>query len=90
MRIRTRFTLLFAGIVGIILFFFSLSIHYLSETHRLEDFRSRLEYRGVTKLRSLLAPDGGVDDRPAIAGADATPQAITDLGFLIIDPRGEV
>lgn len=90
MRIRTRFTLLFAGIVGIILFFFSLSIHYLSETHRLEDFRSRLEYRGVTKLRSLLAPDGGVDDRPAIAGADATPQAITDLGFLIIDPRSEV
>lgn len=90
MRIRTRFTLLFAGIVGIILFFFSLSIHYLSETHRQEDFRSRLEYRGITKLRSLPAVGGDVGDRPPIAGPDATTQTITDLGFLIIDPRGEV
>ena len=54
MKIRTRFTLLFAVIVGIILFFFSFSIYYLSENYRQNDFHSRLQDRGIAKLKLLL------------------------------------
>lgn len=54
MKIRTRFTLLFAAIVGVILFFFSISIYYLSETYRQNDFNSRLQDRGISKLKLLL------------------------------------
>lgn len=51
MKIRIRFTLLFVTIVGIILFFFSFSIYYISENYRKDDFYSRLKNRGITKFK---------------------------------------
>lgn len=55
MKIRTRFTLLFSVIVGVILFFFSFSIYYLSENYRQNDFHSRLHDRGIVKLKLFLS-----------------------------------
>ena len=43
MRIRTRFTLLFALLVGVILSFFSAAFFYLSEDYRQTDFHARLD-----------------------------------------------
>jgi len=58
MKIRTRFTVLFSIIVGVILFFFSFSIYYLSENYRRNDFYSRLQDAAIVKLRILtLAKD---------------------------------
>lgn len=62
MKIRTRFTLLFAAIVGIILFFFSFSIYYLSDNYRQNDFHSRLQDRGIAKLKLLVVAKGGTDN----------------------------
>lgn len=59
MRIRLQFTLLFSLVVGIILFFFSFSIYYLSENFRQSDFHSRIEDKAITKLKLFLATDGG-------------------------------
>jgi len=58
MRIRARFTLLFALIVGIMLSFFSYAIYYLSEDYRQEDFHTRLRSRAIEKLESLTRNDG--------------------------------
>lgn len=58
MKIRSQFTLLFALVVGIILFFFSFSIYYLSENFRQSDFHSRLEDKAITKLKIFLAAEG--------------------------------
>lgn len=57
MKIRIRFTILFGVIVGIILFFFSISIYFLSENYRKEDFYSRLQDRGIAKLKFVLVSD---------------------------------
>lgn len=57
MKIRTRYTLLFTLTVGIILSFFSFSIYYLSENYRKEDFYSRLQDRGIAKLKLVIASD---------------------------------
>lgn len=54
MKIRTRFTLLFTFIVGIIIFFFSLSIYYLSDEYRQSDFHSRLQDRAVARLKLFM------------------------------------
>lgn len=62
MTIRTRFTLLFAAIVGVILFFFSFSIYYLSENYRQNDFHSRLQYRGIAKLKLLALDKEGTEN----------------------------
>lgn len=53
MKIKTRFTLLFTFIVGIMLSFFSIAILYLSEEYRQEDFHSRLKNRAIEKLELL-------------------------------------
>lgn len=62
MKIRTRFTLIFAVIVGIILFSFSFAIYYLSEDYRQNDFHSRLQDRGIAKLKLLLAAKGDTEN----------------------------
>lgn len=62
MKIRTRFTLLFAAIVGIILFFFSFSIYYMSENYRQNDFHSRLQDRGIAKHKLLLEAKGDTEN----------------------------
>jgi signal transduction histidine kinase len=62
MKIRLQFTLLFAFVVGIILFFFSFSIYYLSENFRQNDFHSRIEDKAITKLKLLLATEGNHND----------------------------
>ena len=62
MKIRTRFTLLFAAIVGVILFFFSFSIYYMSENYRQNDFHSRLQDRGIAKLKLLLDAKGDTEN----------------------------
>ncbi|MBI2280837.1 MAG: HAMP domain-containing histidine kinase [Bacteroidetes bacterium] len=58
MKIRTRFTLLFTLIVGIMLSFFSFAIYYLSEEYRQEDFHARLQNRAIEKLEILKNADG--------------------------------
>ncbi|MCO6499433.1 MAG: HAMP domain-containing histidine kinase [Vicingus serpentipes] len=58
MKIRTRFTLVFALIVGIMLSFFSYAIFYLSEDYRQEDFHTRLKSRAIEKLELLTKDDG--------------------------------
>ncbi len=62
MTIRIRFTLLFAAIVGVILFFFSFSIYYMSENYRQNDFHSRLQDRGITKIKLLLEAKGDTEN----------------------------
>lgn len=62
MKIKTRFTLLFAAIVGIILFFFSFSIYYFSEDYRMNDFHSRLHERGISRLKLLLMTASGAEN----------------------------
>lgn len=62
MKIRTRFTLLFAMIVGIILFFFSFSIYYISETNRQNDFHERLKERAISKLKILSVTHDNKDN----------------------------
>ena len=62
MKIRTRFTLLFTVIVGIILFFFSFSIYYMSENYRQNDFHSRLQDRGIAKLKLQLDAKGDTEN----------------------------
>ncbi|NUM50686.1 MAG: HAMP domain-containing histidine kinase [Flavobacteriales bacterium] len=62
MKIRTRFTLIFAAIVGIILFSFSFAIYYLSEDYRQNDFHSRLQDRGIAKLKLLLTAEEDTDN----------------------------
>ncbi len=54
MKIRTRFTILFTVIVGVILFCFSFSIYYLSENYRQNDFHSRLQDRAIAKLKFIV------------------------------------
>jgi len=54
MQIRTQFTLIFALVVGIILFFFSFSIYFLSQEFIQNDFHIRLEDKAVTTLKLLL------------------------------------
>lgn len=62
MKIRTRFTLLFALIVGIMLCFFSFAIYYLSEDYRQEDFHSRLQNRVIEKFEFLINNNGITED----------------------------
>lgn len=59
MKIRTRFTLLFTLIVGIMLSFFSFAIYYLSEDYRQNDFHARLQNRSIEKLEILVAENAG-------------------------------
>lgn len=54
MSARTRFTLLFAVLVGIILSFFSLAIFYLSENYRQNDFNLRLQDRAIARLKLVI------------------------------------
>ena len=65
MTIRTRFTLLFAAIVGIILFFFSFSIYFLSENFRQNDFHARLQDRGIARFKFFMVSDTNNIDNPA-------------------------
>ena len=58
MKIRLQFTLLFSLVVGVILFFFSFSIYYLSENFRQSDFHSRIEDKAIIKLKLFLSTDG--------------------------------
>lgn len=58
MKIRARFTLLFALIVGIMLSFFSYAIYYLSEDYRQEDFHARLRSRAIERFELLTRDDG--------------------------------
>jgi len=53
-NIRTRLTLQFTAIVGIILVFFSLSILYFSSTFRESEFYSRLENKALTTAQLLI------------------------------------
>lgn len=57
MKIRARFTLMFAIIVGIMLSFFSYAIYYLSEDYRQEDFHARLKSRAIEKFESVIKDD---------------------------------
>lgn len=62
MSIRLRFTLLFAVIVGIIIFFFSFAIYYFSEDYRQNDFKLRLQERAIIKLKLFLEKQGETEN----------------------------
>ncbi len=85
MKIRTRFTLLFAVIVGIILFFFSFSIYYLSENYRQNDFHSRLQDRGIAKLKLLLEAKGGIENLSFNHSEGIPFHSINNENFVIYD-----
>ena len=83
MKIRTRFTLLFAAIVGIILFFFSFAIYYLSENYRQNDFTSRLQDRAIAKLKLLLEAKGDTEN-PSFNHIEENPfHSIDNENFVI-------
>lgn len=54
MKIRTKLALLFTVIVAIILAVFSLSIYYLSENYRKQEFYKSLKDRALTNSQLLL------------------------------------
>ena len=83
MKIKTRFTLLFAAIVGIILFFFSFSIYYFSEAYRKNDFHSRLQERGITRLKLLLMTASGAESLHYFEESDF--HSLTRENFVIYD-----
>ncbi len=54
MKIRTKIALQFTLIVATILFVFSLSIYYLSESYRKQEFYNSLKDRSITTARLLI------------------------------------
>ena len=85
MKIRAQFTLLFALMVGIIIFFFSFSIYYLSENFRKNDFHSRLEDKAIMKLKLLVAT-GTNQDNLSINKPDASRlHSFVDCNIVIYD-----
>lgn len=54
MNIRTKLTLIFFGIVIVVLTAMSLSIYYFSANHRQEDFYRRLKNRAVNTAKVLV------------------------------------
>jgi signal transduction histidine kinase len=53
MKIRTKLTLIFFGIVIVIVSVISVSIYYFSSTHRQEDFHRRLKNRAINTAQLL-------------------------------------
>lgn len=85
MKIRTRFTLLFAAIVGVILFFFSFSIYYLSENYRQKDFQSRLQDRGIARVKLLTTANGETAGLSAGSIEEGQFHLINNENFVIYD-----
>ncbi len=54
MDLRHKLTLLFVGLVALIMALSSLAIYYFSADYRKEDFYTRLHYKGQTAARLLL------------------------------------
>lgn len=90
MKIRTRFTLLFAAIVGIILFFFSFSIYYLSENYRQKDFQSRLQDRGIARLKLLMAVNEANANLPSNPIDEGQFHSINSENFVIYDEKNNL
>lgn len=85
MKIRAQFTLLFALMVGIIIFFFSFSIYYLSENFRKNDFDSRLEDKAIMKLKLLVAT-GTQEDNLSITKPEISKlHSFVDCNIVIYD-----
>jgi signal transduction histidine kinase len=57
MKIRNKLTYKFVVIVASILLLFSISIYYFSSLYREQEFRTRLEERGITTARLLIKVD---------------------------------
>jgi signal transduction histidine kinase len=57
MKIRNKLTYRFVIIVASILLLFSISIYYFSSLYREQEFRTRLEERGITTARLLIKVD---------------------------------
>jgi len=90
MKIRAQFTLLFALMVGIIIFFFSFSIYYLSENFRKNDFHSRLEDKAIMKLKLLVAT-GTNQDNLSINKPDASRlHSLVDCNIVIYDENDKL
>ncbi|MBI3142134.1 MAG: HAMP domain-containing histidine kinase [Bacteroidetes bacterium] len=90
MKIRTQFTLIFALVVGVILFFFSFSIFYLSENFRITDFKIRLEDKAVNRLKLLLATASGRDSLQMSANELWTLQSEGDFNTAIFQTNGHL
>ena len=78
MEIKTRFTLLFAFVVGVILFFFSYAIYYFSQDYRQKDFELRLRDRAVEVLESVKS-----ETAPAQRNEEDNPHALIGERFAI-------
>jgi two-component system, OmpR family, sensor histidine kinase ArlS len=57
MKIRNKLTYKFVIIVASILLLFSIAIYYFSALYREQEFRTRLEERGITTARLLIKVD---------------------------------
>lgn len=70
MNIRTRLTLLFTLLVASIMLLFSLSIYYLYNQHRENEFQQRLESKAIRtgQLGHRAEPDSGDELANMIAG----------------------
>lgn len=90
MKIRTQFTLIFALVVGVILFFFSFSIFYLSENFRITDFKIRLEDKAVNRLKLLLATTSGKDSLQLSATDLWALQTEGDFNTVIFNKDGSI
>src|SRR5690349_19210077 len=62
MKIRSKLTLKFTGIVALVLLIFSIAVFYLSEINRYNVFEDRLEERALNTARMYLEVDE-IDER---------------------------
>lgn len=90
MKIRIQFTLLFALVVGVILFFFSFSIFYLSENFKQSDFHSRLEDKAITKLKLLLATELNHDKLLLNQPDESKLQSFVDYSIVIYNDNDKL
>jgi signal transduction histidine kinase len=90
MTIRTRFTLLFAVISGVILSFFSIAIFYLSENYRQDDFRTRLQERAIGMLEQMIEARL-IGKQPLIKRPEINiSSTLIDEDIQIYDARGQM
>lgn len=90
MTIRTRFTLLFALIVGVIVLIFSFAIYYLSEDYRRHDFELRLRDGAIARLKLLIVSNmdaGGL--RPGDV-LERDPRSPANGTLVVLDTNGQV
>src|ERR687885_431508 len=81
MNIRTRLTLLFVLLVASIMLLFTVSVYYLYDQFRQQEFENRLKDRGVTTVK--LREDVG-----EVAQADL-PQ-MTDEQVTVYNSQGKI